>query len=69
MPKLMKPITFGCEQGFKEFFYDADEPTNEAKQETGMVYCYKSMLTDSDKKNSEAIGKCLGMKPDQCWKK
>ena len=64
----MKPITFGCENGFQEVYYEIDSPTDDTRYESGQVYCYLSRLTDEDKKNRESLKKCLSMKPGDCWK-
>jgi hypothetical protein len=68
MKKLMKPITFGCDNGFQEVFYNLENPTDNSKQEAGNVFCYLSKLTDEEKKDPEVLKKCLSMKSGQCWK-
>jgi hypothetical protein len=68
MPKLMKPITFGCESGFKEVFYDSEDPGNESKRQAGNIFCYLGRITDEDKKNNETEKKCMSMKAGECWK-
>jgi len=68
MPKLMRPITFGCENGFQEVYYEIDNPVDDSKQESGKIFCYLSRLNDEDKANAENLKKCLSMKPGQCWK-
>lgn len=68
MPKLMKPITFGCENGFQEVYYESESPSDDSKLEAGAVYCYLGRLTDADKQNKDSLKKCLSMKPGECWK-
>ncbi|MFN8673127.1 MAG: hypothetical protein U0457_13740 [Candidatus Sericytochromatia bacterium] len=65
MPKIMKPVTFGCENGFQEVFFDSDNPSEE---QGGNVYCYLSRLSEEDKKDSSCVSKCAGMKASECWK-
>lgn len=69
MNKLMKPITFGCENGFEEVFYDVNDPNNIDKYETRNVFCYLNLLSDEEKKDKEVIKKCLDTPSKQCWKK
>lgn len=69
MPKLMKPVTFGCENGFQELYYDVEDPTNKSKIQAGKVYCYLDLLKDSEKKDTEILKKCMSMKSGQCWKR
>jgi len=68
MNKLMKPITFGCENGFEEVFYDINDPNNEDKYESRNVFCYLNLLSDEEKKNKNILKKCL-YAPKKCWKK
>lgn len=68
MAKLMKPMTFGCENGFQEFYYDSESPTDNARQEAGNAFCYLGRLTNEDKKNVECLKKCMSMQAGQCWK-
>ncbi len=68
MPKLMKPITFGCDNGFQETYYDSEAPIDEKNHQAGAVYCYLGRLTDEEKKNRDCLKKCLSMKPGECWK-
>ena len=69
MPKLMKPSTFGCGDGFQEVYYESDNPTDKSKYEAGKVFCYLSRLDESDSSNVESIRKCRAMKLGECWKK
>lgn len=69
MQKLMRPITFGCDNGFQEIFYDLQNPADNAAQEAGNVFCYLSRLTEEEKSNTEVLKKCMSMKSGQCWKK
>jgi len=69
MNKLMKPITFGCENGFQEVFYDINDPNNVDKYETRNVFCYLNLLSDEDKKNNDVIKRCWSTPAKQCWKK
>ena len=64
----MKPITFGCDNGFQEVFYDVDSPADDTKQKAGQVFCYLGRLNDADKKDDSTLSKCLSMKAGQCWK-
>ena len=67
--KLMKPLTFGCENGFQEVYFELENPIDNTKQEPGKIFCYLSRLNDEDKADIGNLKKCLSMKPGQCWKK
>lgn len=69
MPKLMKPITLGCDNGFQEYFYDTDNLEDKEKHEKGNVHCYLNLLDDTERKNQGVVQKCMGMKSGECWKK
>ena len=65
MQKMMKPVKFGCDNGFQEFYFQIESPE---KFEEGKVHCYLNRLSDENKKDSECLKKCASMKPNECWK-
>ncbi|MFN8577734.1 MAG: hypothetical protein U0354_12830 [Candidatus Sericytochromatia bacterium] len=68
MPILMKPVTFGCDNGFQEYYFDSESPDDNSKNRSGNIFCYLGRLTDEDKKSPECLKKCMSMKAGECWK-
>jgi len=68
MPKLMKPVTFGCDNGFQEVYYESLDPTDSSKHEPGKVYCYLGRLEETEKSERTIIKKCMATPSGQCWK-
>lgn len=68
MPKMMKPITFGCGNGFQEVFYDMEAPIDRESNHPGNAFCYLARLSDAEKKDDECLKKCVSMEAGKCWK-
>jgi len=65
MPLIMKPQTLGCENGFREVFYDSNKPDSQSE---GNSFCYKSRLAEEERKDLKIIQRCSAMKKGECWK-
>ena len=64
----MRPVTFGCGNGFKELFYDVESPLDESRHIEGNAFCYLDRLSEDEKKDDACIKKCMGMSKNACWK-